>query len=116
MYDFLFSHYYSLENKGQKEFYGYSFFKQYKDSKNPRGYSQKSILILSQYPHVIFYKKILSILTEECEKQPEKVDVVFQQAYQQFQAWDKYKRGKFFKNMLFGKQITIKIPGNPKPS
>jgi hypothetical protein len=42
--------------------YGYVYFKQIKDAKNPRGYSQRSLVILSPLPLVDFYKNIVDCL------------------------------------------------------
>lgn len=42
--------------------YGYVYFKQIKDPKNPRGYSQKSLVMLSPLPLVDFYKNVVDHL------------------------------------------------------
>jgi hypothetical protein len=42
--------------------YGYVYFKQTKDPKNPRGYSQKSLVILTPFPFIDFFKNILELL------------------------------------------------------
>lgn len=97
------------------DYFGYSYFKQYKDESNPRGYSQKSIVILSQHAHVQFYKQLLQIVTAECERAPHQVDRVFQKAYDQIQCWGLYENGKYFKLPLFDQVLTIRTPGNPTP-
>ena len=43
--------------------YGYVYFRQQKDPANPRGFSQKSFVILSALPLCYFFKNILDVLS-----------------------------------------------------
>ncbi len=43
-------------------FFGYTYFQQLKDPTNPRGFSQKSVVILTSLPFVEFYKNIVDLL------------------------------------------------------
>jgi hypothetical protein len=42
--------------------FGYVYFKQIKDPKNPRGYSQKSLVLLSPLPFIDLFKNIVDFL------------------------------------------------------
>ena len=44
--------------------FGYTYFQQLKDPSNPRGFSQKSVVILTALPFVEFFKNIVDLLGE----------------------------------------------------
>jgi len=43
-------------------FYGFVFFRQEKDSSIPRGYLQKSVVLLSKHPYFALFKKMLLLI------------------------------------------------------
>lgn len=53
------------ENSGFDNLYGYVYFKQRKDQTNSRGYSQKSIVIMSPFPFIDFFKNVLDTIANE---------------------------------------------------
>lgn len=50
--------YFLIKNRLRNNCFGYTCFKQKKDSLNPRGYSQKSLVILSFLPFPSFFIKM----------------------------------------------------------
>ncbi len=50
---------------GVSSLYGNVYFLQKKDPKNPRGYSQGSLVILSTLPFCSFFKSILDVIAAE---------------------------------------------------
>ena len=54
--------------------FGYVHFIQKKDPSNPRGFSQKSIVILSALPFCEFFKNILDILVKSYEEQEDIIE------------------------------------------
>ena len=69
--------------KISQEYFGYSFFKQYKDPSNPRGYSQKSFVLLTKHAHIIFFKKFLDILHEASEEREEEIGDTLKKAFEE---------------------------------
>lgn len=54
-----------IEAKSNSEYdnlFGYTYFQQRKDTANARGFSQKSLVILSVFPFIQFFKGILDVM------------------------------------------------------
>jgi len=54
---------FKFNKAGDSEFlFGYTYFQQMKDPTNPRGFSQKSVVILTALPFIEFFKNIVDLL------------------------------------------------------
>ena len=62
------------ENSGFDSLYGYVYFKQRKDETNARGYSQKSIVMLSPFPFNDFFKNVLDTISKEYFEHEDKLE------------------------------------------
>jgi len=52
-----------IENSNESDtLFGYTYFQQRKDPTNPRGFSQKSLVILTTLPFVEFFKSVIDNL------------------------------------------------------
>ncbi|CAG8473351.1 12061_t:CDS:2 [Funneliformis caledonium] len=92
--------------------YGYVFFRQKKDSRIRRGYFQKSLVILSQYPYVGLFSKMVSILG------PTYFDVgkpMLEAACHDIASWKSPLPGNHFDLPFLGNVLQVEIPQPNKP-
>ncbi|KAM3139484.1 hypothetical protein pb186bvf_008320 [Paramecium bursaria] len=85
---------------------GFNLFIQKKDEDNPRGYTQKSIIILSTLPLVAFYYNILDIIHKNLGPS---MRLSLQQAYEQILNWEA-PSNKMMGLQLFDQQIVVEVP------
>ncbi|CAG8727325.1 7854_t:CDS:2, partial [Acaulospora morrowiae] len=92
--------------------YGYVFFRQKKDPKIRRGYFQKSLVLLSQYPFVGLFSRVVSILG------PSYFEVgkpMLEAACHNIASWKSPSPGKLFDLPFLGYVIQVEIPQSNKP-
>uniref|UniRef100_A0AC35TZF9 UDENN domain-containing protein n=1 Tax=Rhabditophanes sp. KR3021 TaxID=114890 RepID=A0AC35TZF9_9BILA len=91
----------------QKFLYGYVHFRQQKNTSLPRGYYQKSVVILSSYPlHELFYKVVDIISMAYFEAGEEAI----KSACRQIDEWSKPQPGQSIGLPLLGNIIHCRIP------
>mmetsp|Transcript_7473 Transcript_7473/g.11073 ORF Transcript_7473/g.11073 Transcript_7473/m.11073 type:complete len:646 (+) Transcript_7473:2876-4813(+) len=103
-----------LDSKGDK-FYGHVFYTQKEDKSISRGYSMKSVVILTKYPFLSPFKQILSILGQEYIKTFGDDSVssnrdLIEEAYQNISSWDIPSMGKSYSLNFFDHIIPYKSP------
>ncbi|PKC76048.1 DUF1630-domain-containing protein, partial [Rhizophagus irregularis] len=92
--------------------YGYVFFRQKKDPRIRRGYFQKSLVILSQYPYVGLFSKMASILG------PAYFDVgkpMLEAACHDIASWKPPAPGNHFDLPFLGNVIQVELSQPNKP-
>ncbi|KAI7898126.1 uncharacterized protein BX663DRAFT_525807 [Cokeromyces recurvatus] len=92
--------------------YGYVFFRQKKDSTIRRGYFQKSLVLLSQYPYVGLFSRIVSILG------PAYFDTgqpMLEAACMNIVHWPSPEDGKVLDLPFLGRLLQVELPTPFKP-
>ncbi|CAG8519128.1 9974_t:CDS:10 [Racocetra persica] len=92
--------------------YGYVFFRQKKDPRIKRGYFQRSLVLLSQYPYVGLFSRVVSILG------PAYFEVgnpMLEAACHDIASWKSPSPSKLFDLPFLGNVIQVEIPQPNKP-
>ncbi|CAD8130542.1 unnamed protein product [Paramecium sonneborni] len=87
---------------------GFALFMQRKDEDNPRGYTQKSIVILTILPLVTFYYNLLEIIYQNIKQGCLKAQL--QHAYEQINSWEKPQPNQVFNLQIFNNKIAVEVP------
>ncbi|XP_073969461.1 protein DENND6B [Rhodnius prolixus] len=89
--------------------YGYVYFRQVKDPSLPRGYFQKSVIILSKYPFVNLFLTICRMIAPEFfENGPLSIEA----ACHEIDHWPEPVTGEIVSLPLLGTVLQVQIPGD----
>lgn len=90
-------------------FWGFVFFRQIKDNSLPRGYFQKSLVLLTRLPFVNFFYEIVSLMAPAYF---EKGDAVLEAACDNICNWPPLNPGDTINLQLLGTKFQTYIPGS----
>lgn len=105
-----------VENSAESDtLFGYTYFQQRKDPSNPRGFSQKSLVILSALPFVEFFKGVLDTLGSNyfntlCADDNETKSFLKKNYQYVVTNWQRPKPGTTNEVSICCKKFTVNIP------
>ncbi|KAG9337069.1 hypothetical protein JZ751_029837 [Albula glossodonta] len=93
--------------RDQGHYYGYVYFRQVRDKSLKRGYFQKSLVLISKLPYVMFFHSLLKLVAPEYF---EKLEPCLEAACNDIDRWSTPYPGKILTLPIMGVVMKVRIP------
>uniref|UniRef100_A0A674CHW4 DENN/MADD domain containing 6Aa n=1 Tax=Salmo trutta TaxID=8032 RepID=A0A674CHW4_SALTR len=93
--------------RDQGHYYGYVYFRQVRDKSLKRGYFQKSLVLISKLPYVMFFHSLLKLIAPEYF---EKQEPCLEAACNDIDRWPTPHPGKILVLPIMGTVMKVRIP------
>ncbi|CAB1315696.1 unnamed protein product, partial [Coregonus sp. 'balchen'] len=93
--------------RDQGHYYGYVYFRQVRDKSLKRGYFQKSLVLISKLPYVMFFHSLLKLIAPEYF---EKQEPCLEAACNDIDRWPTPHPGKILTLPIMGTVMKVRIP------